>query len=231
MVCGAGAQEQRVAEHVARELAADVHVEIRSAVVVDVARRHGGRLLKVPDVRRGRDIGKAAVAPVSEHAVRNQRAKIAAARADVEIHEAIAVEVGGGHAGREHRASEFGARAHVGERSVAAIAVEARTLGTRGQEGVDDRAQCQHVRLLREQEHLHEEVLQFGQKRSSKRGQCIMVGMQIACNEAERHRLIGSALDLARTEHPSRVAIEKQAQQHFGGVGFPTTRPVVGIQG
>jgi hypothetical protein len=77
-----------------------------------------------------------------------------------------------------------------------------------------DRAQCQHARLLREQEHLHEEVLQFGQKRPPKRGQCIMVGMQIARNEAERHRLIGSALDLARTKHTSSVAIEKQAQQH-----------------
>jgi hypothetical protein len=55
--------------------------------------------------------------------------------------------------------------------------------------------------------------------------------MLVACDEAERHRLIGRALDLARTEYASGIAIQQQAQQHFGGVGFPTARPVVRIQG
>jgi len=58
---------------------------------------------------------------------------------------------------------------------------------------------------------LHEQVLQFGQKRASKRRQRIVVGMLVAGDEAEGHRLIGGPLDLARTEHTRRIAIEKQA--------------------
>jgi len=60
-----------------------------------------------------------------------------------------------------------------------------------------NRAQREYARLLREQEHLYEEVLQFGQERAPKRGQRIVVRMQIACDEAERHCLIRGALDLA----------------------------------
>ena len=84
---------------------------------------------------------------------------------------------------------------------------------------------------LCQQEHLHEEVLQFGQERAPKRSQRIVVGMQVARDEAERHRLIGGALDLARAEHTGGIGIQEQAQQHFGGVGFPTARPIVSIQG
>jgi hypothetical protein len=54
--------------------------------------------------------------------------------------------------------------------------------------------------------------------------------MQVACDEAERHRLICGALDLAWAEYPGGIAIEEQAQQHFWGVGFPTARPIPGIQ-
>src|SRR5947209_3411157 len=54
--------------------------------------------------------------------------------------------------------------------------------------------------------------------------------MQVACDEAERHRLIGGTLNLACTEHSGGIAIEQQAQQHFGGVGFSTACPIVGIQ-
>jgi hypothetical protein len=59
---------------------------------------------------------------------------------------------------------------------------------------------------------LHEEVLQFGQKRAPKRRQGIVVGMLVAGDEAEGHRLIGGPLDLARTEYSSGIAIEQQAQ-------------------
>src|SRR5712692_6823398 len=65
-----------------------------------------------------------------------------------------------------------------------------------------DCAQFQHTRLLRQQEYLHEQVLQFGQEGAPKRGQRIVVGMLVARDKAERHRLIGGALDLARTEYP-----------------------------
>ncbi len=65
-----------------------------------------------------------------------------------------------------------------------------------------DRPQLQHARLLGEQEHLHEEVLQLGQEGAPKGRQRLVVGMQVARDEAEWHRLIGGALDLARTEYP-----------------------------
>src|SRR5437879_6757106 len=54
--------------------------------------------------------------------------------------------------------------------------------------------------------------------------------MQVACDEAKGHRLIGGSLNLARTEYPSGIAIEQQAQQHFRGVRFPTARPIAGIE-
>ena len=84
-----------------------------------------------------------------------------------------------------------------------------------------DGPQFQYARLLSEQEHLHEEVLQFGQEGAPKRRQGIVVGMMVACDEAEWYRLIRGTLDLARAEHTRRIAIEKQAQQHFRSVGFP----------
>src|SRR2546425_9289846 len=93
-----------------------------------------------------------------------------------------------------------------------------------------DRAQLQHTRLLGKQEHLHEQLLQLGQEGAPKGGQCIMVGMQIACDEAKGHRLIGGTLNLARTEHSGGIAIQQQAQQHFGGIWFPTAWPILGIQ-
>src|SRR5258706_9833228 len=93
-----------------------------------------------------------------------------------------------------------------------------------------DRAQFQHTRLLSEQEDLYEEILQFWQESAPKRGERIVVRMEIAGNEAKWHGLIGGTLNLARTEHSCRIAIEQQAQQHFGGVGFPTARPIAGIQ-
>ncbi len=93
-----------------------------------------------------------------------------------------------------------------------------------------DRAQLQHTRLLGQQEHLHEQVLEFWQEGASKRGKRIVIGMQVARDKAKGYRLIGSTLNLARTEHSGRIPIEQQAQQHFRSVGFPTARPIVGIE-
>ena len=77
-----------------------------------------------------------------------------------------------------------------------------------------DRAQFQHACLLGEQKHLHEELFQLRQEGAPKRGQCIVIGMQVACDESKGHCLIGGSLNLARTEYPGGIAIEQQAQQH-----------------
>src|SRR5947209_12631981 len=69
-----------------------------------------------------------------------------------------------------------------------------------------------------------------GRKVRAIRGQGIVVGMQVAGDETKRHRLIRGSLNLARAEHASGIAIEQQAQQHFGSVGFPTACPISGIQ-
>jgi len=58
-----------------------------------------------------------------------------------------------------------------------------------------------------------------------------VVGMQVARDEAERHRLIRGPLDLARTEYSGGIPIEQQAQQHFRGVGLSTSGSIPGIQG
>ncbi|GAC1566796.1 MAG: hypothetical protein NVS3B14_10810 [Ktedonobacteraceae bacterium] len=46
-----------------------------------------------------------------------------------------------------------------------------------------ERSQFQHARLLRQQQHLHKQVLQFGQERASKRRQRIVIGMLVASDE------------------------------------------------
>jgi hypothetical protein len=93
----------------------------------------------------------------------------------------------------------------------------------------------QHTRLLGEQEDLDEEVFQFGQEGTPKRGQRIVVRMQVTRVEAERHRLIcgafnRGAFNFARAEHPGSIAVEQQTQQYFGGIWFPSVRPILGIQ-
>src|SRR5438270_125252 len=82
---------------------------------------------------------------------------------------------------------------------------------------------------LCQQEYLHEELFQLGQERAPKCGQRIVIGMQIAGDEAKGHCLIGSSLNLARTEYPGCIPIEQQAQQHFGSVGFPTACSILRI--
>src|SRR5258708_21807582 len=51
---------------------------------------------------------------------------------------------------------------------------------------------------LCEQQHLDEEVLQLGQEGAPKRGQRIVVGVQVARDEANWHCLIRGTLDLTR---------------------------------
>lgn len=50
-----------------------------------------------------------------------------------------------------------------------------------------DCAKLQDARLLCQQEDLDEKIFQFGQERASKCGKGIVIGMQVACDEAECH--------------------------------------------
>jgi hypothetical protein len=72
-----------------------------------------------------------------------------------------------------------------------------------------DRSQFQYAHFLRQQEHLHEQVLQF----EPKRRQRILVGMLVTGDEAEGYRLLCGPLDLARySTHPSH---NHRQQAHF----------------
>jgi len=107
---------------------------------------------------------------------------------------------------------------------------------TLGGVGVDlgpvqaERAQREHARFLRQQQHLHAQPLEVGQEGGAKGGDGVVVGMPVARDVAERHRLVGGPLDLARTEDPRRVPIEEQRQQPLGRVGLAATGPVARVE-
>ena len=72
-----------------------------------------------------------ALAPgVAEHAVGHERVEVGVAGAEVEVEPAVVVEVAEVEPMRHHRV-EPGLARHVGERAVAAVAVEAAALGAR----------------------------------------------------------------------------------------------------
>jgi hypothetical protein len=76
-------------------------------------------------------------------------------------------------------------------------------------------AQLQDARLVREDQHLHEQLRDLGQKRLPELGYRRVIRMQPTRNKAKRHGLVGGRLNLARTEHARCIPIEQQAQQHF----------------
>ncbi len=97
---------------------------------------------------------------------------------------------------------------------------------TLGGVGVDlapiqaDVAQFQHPHRLRQQQDLHEQLLDFRQKSLPKGGDGIVVGMHIPGNETKWNRFIGRPFYPPRTEDPRRVTVEQQPQHQFRGVGW-----------
>ena len=75
-----------------------------------------------------------------------------------------------------------------------------------------DVAQLEHPGHVGQQQHLHEQILQFGQERLAKGRQRVVIGVQVASDEAERHGLVGRAFQLARTEGSGGIAVEQQAR-------------------
>ncbi len=77
-------------------------------------------------------------------------------------------------------------------------------------------AQLDQLHLLRDQQHLHEQLLYLARKPLAKGGQRVMVRMRVRRNVAERHRVIGRSLNLAAREHARRIPVHQQTQQHLG---------------
>jgi hypothetical protein len=70
-------------------------------------------------------------------------------------------------------------------------------------------AQGQPPKFLGVQEKVHKEVVQFVQKGFAKVGHGVMVGMEAAREEVDRHRLVGRPFDLTGTESACGVAIKQ----------------------
>jgi hypothetical protein len=94
-----------------------------------------------------------------------------------------------------------------------------------------DVAQLQHTSHLGQQQHLHEQILQLGQERFAKGGQSIVIGVQVAGDEAEWHGLIGRPFQLAGTKDAGGIAIEQQAEQDFGRIRLPTSGTIPRVDG
>ncbi len=94
-----------------------------------------------------------------------------------------------------------------------------------------DPAQLQDARQSSQQENLDEQALELRQKRLAEGGQGVVIGMEVARDEAEGHGFGRGALDLARTEHARGVAVEEQPQQNLRRVGLPTSPGVPSIHG
>ena len=76
---------------------------------------------------------------------------------------------------------------------------------------------------------MHEQLLNLREKRFAEVGEGIVVRMQPARDKAKRNALISVAFHLARTEHPSGIAIEQQAQQDFGRKGNAADGSIAGV--
>ena len=75
-------------------------------------------------------------------------------------------------------------------------------------------AQLQAFHLARQHQHLHEQRLDLPQEAPPEGGDAVVVGLGVGGNEAKRHRVVASTLDLAAGVHPGGVAVDEQAQQH-----------------
>ncbi len=114
------------------------------------------------------------------------------------------------------------------------------TLGTDGMAfggvGVDlgavqaDVAQLQHARGLGQEQDLHKQVFEFGQKRLAEVGDGVMIGMQVASQEAQGERLVRRLLDPPRTAHARGVAVEQQPQQNLWGERLTAACAIAHVQ-
>jgi len=102
------------------------------------------------------------------------------------------------------------ARILVGKRAVpAGVGVDLRAVQP-------DRAHLQNAHLARQLKDLDEQLLDLLQEPPPKRGDRVGVGMIVRRDEPKRHRIVGRPLDLPAREHPGRVTVNQQAQQHPG---------------
>jgi hypothetical protein len=76
------------------------------------------------------------------------------------------------------------------------------------------RAHLEQAHLARQLQHLDKQLRDLPQEAPPERRKGVVVGVLVGRDEAEGHRVIGRALQLAAGEHPRGVAIHQKAQQH-----------------
>ena len=76
------------------------------------------------------------------------------------------------------------------------------------------RAQLEQPGLPRQHQDLDEQPFDLREKPAPERGDGVVVGMIVGGDEAERHRIVSGALELAAREHPRGVAVDQKPQQH-----------------
>jgi hypothetical protein len=81
--------------------------------------------------------------------------------------------------------------------------------------------------ISRQHQHLHEQRLDLDQETPTERGDAVVVGLRVRGNEAKRHRIVTSTLDLAAGVHAGGVAVHQQAQQHRRVIGRTATSSVL----
>ena len=77
---------------------------------------------------------------------------------------------------------------------------------------------------------MHKEVFQFLQKGFAEVGNGVMIRMEAARKEVERHRLVGCPFNLAGTEGACGVAIKQQTSKNFRCDGLATAWTIVGVE-
>ena len=81
------------------------------------------------------------------------------------------------------------------------------------------RPQLQQARLPRQQQHLHEQPFNLGQKPPPEPRDGVMVGMIVGRYEAERHRIVARPLKCPARKHPRGVAVYQKSQKHPRVIG------------
>ncbi len=125
------------------------------------------------------------------------------------------------HLGRVGRLAQRHQRRHLGPQpgfDLAGALPRQRTVPARV--GVDlravqrHRAQLQHAGLARQQQNIHEQLLDLGEKAPAEGRAGVMVAMIVRRDEAEGHRVVGRPFQLAARIHFPRIAMDQQPQQH-----------------
>ncbi len=83
-----------------------------------------------------------------------------------------------------------------------------------------NRAQPHHAHLARQQQHLHEQLLDLRQKPPPEHRNRVVVGMVIGGDETKRHRIIARPFQLAAGKYPGGITVDQHPQQQARMIGL-----------